>query len=117
MKGPDSGLLIHSPTPPAQLPSPLSIRETPMSVTVGPVTMGGKSFFSKEGGIKDSTISNNAQSEDVPRSAPYPSGQGRGFPSASEGHIPFAYIWERLLVAMGMIANEVPTTEIKPVPR
>lgn len=78
--------------------------------------MGGKSFLSRFGLMKDNPISNKAQRDAVPRIAPYPSGQGSLVPSAAVGHIPFAYIWERPLVAMGMMAKLVPTTEINPVP-
>jgi hypothetical protein len=48
--------------------------------------------------------------------APYPFGHGSGLPAASDGHIPFAYICERPFVAIGIIANDVPTTLISPVP-
>ncbi len=72
-KMPEVGLPKQLPAPPAQSWRPDWIRETPISVTVGPVTMGGKSFFSRAGVMNERPISNNAQREAVPRIAPYPS--------------------------------------------
>lgn len=88
-----------------------------MSMTVGPVTRGGKMRFKILGEVNDMRISRSAQTHAVPMIAPYPSGQGRGVPSASEGQKPVAYICVRAPVATGIVANEVPTTEIRPVPR
>jgi len=67
-----------------------------MRVTVGPVTMGGKSLFRTEGVMKERPISNKAHREAVPRMAPYPSGQGSFVPSAAVGHMPFVYILKSL---------------------
>jgi hypothetical protein len=50
------------------------------------------------------------------KSIPYPLGHGRGFPWASEGQNPVLYICVNAPVATGIVANDVPTTEIKPVP-
>jgi len=89
---------------------------TPIKATVGPVTIGGNNFFNSRGLMNERPISRSAHREHVPRIAPYPSGHGSFFPDASVGHIPLAYIWESAFVAIGMMANDVPTTEIKPVP-
>lgn len=87
-----------------------------MSMTVGPVTRGGKILFNRRGDVNDMAISRSAQQAPVPRIAPYPLGQGNGLPFASEGHMPLAYIWLSAPVATGMVAKDVPTTEIRPVP-
>lgn len=87
-----------------------------MSMTVGPVTRGGKIFLSSLGDVKDMRISRRAQTMAVPMIAPYPSGQGNGLPLASEGQNPVLYICDKAPVATGIVAKEVPTTEIKPVP-
>jgi hypothetical protein len=84
------------------------MRETPIKATVGPVTIGGNSFFSTEGVMKDKPISRRAHKLAVPKMAPYPSGQGNCVPSAAVGHIPFSYICPRPFVAIGMIAKLVP---------
>lgn len=66
--------------------------ETPMSMTVGPVTIGGKSFLSVFGGMKESAISRRAQVAAVPMIAPYASGHGSWLPAESVLHIPLEYI-------------------------
>jgi hypothetical protein len=86
------------------------MRLTPIRRTTGPVTNGGKAFFSALGGIKLRPISSNAQTHAVPRIAPYPSGQGNLFPEASVGQVPFAYHCANAPVATGMVAKDVPTT-------
>ena len=115
-KRPVSGRLAQALEPPAQFWKPVSMRWMPMSMTVGPVTSGGKMRLRMRGGVKDMRISRSAQTHCVPRMAPYPSGQGSLFPLASTGQKPVWYIWERAPVAMGMVAKEVPTTEMRPVP-
>lgn len=85
-------------------------------MTVGPVTTGGKSLFNADGVMNERLISRRAQSAAVPMIAPYPSGHGNCVPSAAVGQYPLAYICDKVFVAMGMMANDVPTTEIKPVP-
>ena len=89
---PDVGLAWQPLLPPAQFWKPVRMSFTPMSMTVGPVTSGGKIFLSSRGEVKDMAISRSAQQAPVPRMAPYPLGQGRGVPEASEGHMPLAYI-------------------------
>ncbi len=37
-------------------------------------------------------------------------------PFASTGQYPLAYIWAKAPEATGMMAKEVPTTEMRPVP-
>lgn len=113
---PVSGRAMQLPDPPAQSSKPEVISETPMSRTVGPVTTGGKTFFKILGEVNDMRISRSAQTQAVPRIAPYPSGQGSLLPLASDGQNPVVYICESAPVATGMIAKEVPTTEINPVP-
>jgi len=115
-KSPDSGRDWQSPEPPAQFWSPVSMRWTPMSRTVGPVTRGGKTFLRIRGLVKDMPISSNAHTAQVPRIAPYPSGHGSLVPSAAVGQYPVAYIWLSAPVATGIVAKDVPTTEIRPVP-
>jgi hypothetical protein len=44
-------------------------------------------------------------------------GHGRWFPAASLGQKPVLYICEKAPDATGMMAKDVPTTEINPVPR
>ncbi|KAH0357933.1 Xanthine/uracil permease, partial [Aureobasidium melanogenum] len=104
------------PLPPAQSWKPELINDTPISITVGPVTMGGKIFFKIFGGVKLIRISRRAQTHEVAISAPYPSGHGRWLPFASDGQKPVAYICEKAPVATGMVAKDVPTTDINPVP-
>lgn len=115
-KNPSSGSSEHNPLPPAQFSKPVSIRWTPIRITVGPVTMGGNTFCRAFGGKNEIKISVKAQRAQVPISAPYASGQGNRFPSASSWQVPLAYIWLKAPVATGMMAKEVPTTEIRPVP-
>lgn len=55
-------------------------------------------------------ISRRAQTQAVPRTAPYPSGQGSFAPLESTGQVPFAYHCAKAPLATGMVANEVPTT-------
>lgn len=69
-KGPSAGWDIHGPEPPAQFVRAEAMSLTPMSMTVGPVTSGGNSFFSTLVGIKLNAISKRAQSVVVPRIAP-----------------------------------------------
>lgn len=57
----------HSPEPPAQSLKPLSMSFTPMSIMVGPVTMGGTTRRRIRGGIKAMSISKRAQQAEVPR--------------------------------------------------
>ncbi len=115
-KGPDVGLLEQVPDPPAQPWKPDLMRLIPISATVGPVTIGGKIFLSHVGLVKEAAISSKAQMAAVPMMAPYPCGQGSLFPAASVGQKPVAYIWAKAPLATGMVAKDVPTTEIKPVP-
>ena len=68
--GPDVGRALQRPEPPAQSVKPDWTKEMPISVTVGPVTSGGNSFFSHVGRENDRAISNNAQSEALPNIAP-----------------------------------------------
>lgn len=68
LKNPDSGLAAQSPLPPAQPLNPLEISLTPMSMTVGPVTIGGKIRFKTFGGVKERAISRRAQRHEVPGS-------------------------------------------------
>ena len=64
------GVSEHGPFPPAQFLKPLAINLTPTSITVGPVTRGGKIFLRSLGGIKERAISKSAQTHPVPRIAP-----------------------------------------------
>lgn len=107
----------QGPDPPTQALKPaLPTNSIPISMTVGPVTMGGNIFFNTLGGRKLNAISRRAQTAAVPMRAPYASGQGRGLPVASTLQNPFLYIWAKAPLATGMIAKDVPTTEISPVP-
>lgn len=106
----------QSPDPPAQFLNPDWIRLIPINMTAGPVTMGGKSLSIIFGGRKERAISNRAQTAAVPIIAPYPSGQGNGLPSSADGQYPLAYICLMAPEATGMMENEMPTTEISPVP-
>ena len=110
------GFMPQLPEPPAQSFMPLSMRLAPISRTVGPVTSGGKMRFRMRGLRKERPISSREQRHDVPNRAPYPCGQARRFPSASVGQYPLVYIWLNVPVATVMVANEVPTTEMRPVP-
>lgn len=85
-------------------------------MTVGPVTIGGKILSMILGGRKLIKISRRAQHAAVPRIAPYPSGQGNFVPSSAVGQKPFSYICVNAPVATGIMANEMPTTEMRPVP-
>ncbi len=82
----------HNPAPPAQFCMPDWIRDTPINMTVGPVTKGGKMRSMILVGMKEMRISSSAHTAEVPIMAPYPSGQGRGVPSGAEGQKPFSYI-------------------------
>ena len=88
----------------------MPMRLTPIRRTTGPVTSGGNAFFSAFGGMKLNPISSNAQTQAVPRIAPYPSGQGSLFPEASVGQVPLAYHCANAPVATGIVAKDVPTT-------
>lgn len=65
-KRPVAGLLEQGPLPPAQFLNPLEMSLTPMSKTVGPVTIGGKIRFKILGDIKESPISRRAHKQQVP---------------------------------------------------
>ena len=116
VNGPDSGRPAQEPLPPAQLLKPDWMSLMPIKATVGPVTNGGKIFFSTLGLVKERAISSRAQTDPVPIKAPYPRGQGSFVPSAAVGQYPVAYICANAPDAMGITVKEVPTTEIKPVP-
>lgn len=60
------GNLEHSPLPPAQFLKPLPMSFTPISMTVGPVTIGGKIRWRMRGGTNERPISRRAQRHDVP---------------------------------------------------
>lgn len=64
---------------------PVSIRLTPISITVGPVTIGGKIFCRTFGGKKARPISRKAQQAAVPSKAPYAFGQASLLPLESTG--------------------------------
>lgn len=116
-KRPVSGRAAQPPEPPAQLLKPDAMSLMPMSMTVGPVTSGGKIRLRAFGGQKLIRISIRAQQHCVPNIAPsrekirtwynctavhcysHPRGHGNLFPSASSGHIPFAYICPNAPVA------------------
>jgi hypothetical protein len=89
----------------------------PMSMTVGPVTMGGNTRRITRGGTNEMRISSSEHTAAVPSTAPYASGQGSGVPSSADGQNPLAYIWAKAPEATVMMANEMPTTEMRPVPR
>ena len=67
---PEVGRVLQSLLPPAQFLNDDSISSMPMSVTVGPVTSGGKMRFSIAGRVKDSRISSRAAQQAVPRMLP-----------------------------------------------
>lgn len=92
MKNPSAGREEHKPAPPAQLSKPVWMRWTPMSMTVGPVTMGGKIRCRTFGGMKEIDISVSAQMAQVPINAPYASGHGSREPSAATEQKPLEYI-------------------------
>jgi hypothetical protein len=92
MKNPSAGREEHKPAPPAQLSKPVWMRWTPMSMTVGPVTMGGNIRCRTFGGMKEIDISVSAQMAQVPINAPYASGQGSREPSAATEQKPLEYI-------------------------
>jgi hypothetical protein len=107
----------QSPEPPAQFLNPEApIRSTPIKSTVGPVTIGGKTFWSTLGGRNDRAISTREHKAAVPTNAPYALGHGPKLPLSSTGQYPLAYICAKAPDATGMMAKEVPTTEIRPVP-
>ena len=54
---PASGQLNQGPFLPAQFSKPPAISFTPISITVEPVAMGGKTPFNTFGGVNDSPIS------------------------------------------------------------
>ena len=58
------------PDPPAQSWNPLSIRAMPMSMTVGPVTSGGKTRFKMAGLVNERPISSREHRQAVPSRAP-----------------------------------------------
>ena len=70
----------QGPEPPAHPWNPVPIRLTPMSITVGPVTIGGKIFCKIFGGRKEMRISSSEQHAAVPSNAPYAFGQGSKVP-------------------------------------
>lgn len=107
--------VVH-PDPPAQSLNPLLIRLIPISITVGPVTMGGKIFCSVLGGTKARRTSIKAQQAEVPSRAPYASGQGSLVPSSATGQNPLAYIWLNAPEATVIMAKETPMTERTPLP-
>jgi hypothetical protein len=116
MKNPSVGREEHNPSPPPQVVKPVWMRLTPMSMTVGPVTMGGNIRFRTFGDRKEINISVRAHTAQVPIKAPYASGHGSLEPSGASEQKPLEYIWSNAPVAIGMIAKDVPTTEIRPVP-
>lgn len=61
---------MQDPLPPAQFSKPLSMRLMPMSMTVGPVTMGGKTRSIVLGGMKAISTSISAHTAAVPMRAP-----------------------------------------------
>lgn len=69
-KKPLVGRVLQLPLPPAQFWKPDLIKLTPISITVGPVTSGGKIFFSTRGGMKDIKISSRAATIAVAMMAP-----------------------------------------------
>lgn len=71
VNGPDSGKLEQGPLPPAQFLNPLAMSFTPISITVGPVTIGGNTRLSTFGEQNDSPISRRAQRQEVPASYQY----------------------------------------------
>ena len=85
----------QSPEPPAQFLNPDLIKERPIRLTVGPVTIGGNIRSITAGGKKEIRISIKAHIAAVPMMAPYPSGHGRRVPSAALGQKPFSYIWAK----------------------
>lgn len=113
---PSPGLLPHVPEPPAQSFIPFEIRLAPIRKTVGPVTMGGKRAFSSLLLMNESPISSKEHRQEVASSAPYPFGQGNFAPESSTGQYPVEYICANVPVATVIVANEVPTTETRPVP-
>ena len=70
LKIPVVGKVEQVPLPPAQSWKPDLMRETPMRVTVGPVTSGGKNFLRYLGEVNDMRTSSKAQQHDVPMIAP-----------------------------------------------
>ena len=62
---PDAAGFEHGPLPPIQSLKPASTRWMPMSITVGPVTMGGKTLRRTLGGRKEMRISVMAQMAEV----------------------------------------------------
>lgn len=61
---------MHDPEPPSHPSNPLWISETPISMTVGPVTIGGKTFWIILGGTKEIRTKIRAQQALVPIKAP-----------------------------------------------
>lgn len=70
IKKPESGLDIHNPAPPSHPLNPLWISETPINMTVGPVTIGGKTFWIIFAGMKEIRTRISAQQALVPIKAP-----------------------------------------------
>ena len=92
IKNPSVGRVEHRPDPPAQLLKPVWMRCTPISMTVGPVTMGGKIRCRAFGGRKEIKISVRAHTAQVPINAPYASGHGSLEPSSASEQKPLEYI-------------------------
>jgi hypothetical protein len=67
---PEVGREMHDPEPPSQSSNPLWMSETPISMTVGPVTIGGKIFRIIFGGMKEIRTRMRAQQALVPIRAP-----------------------------------------------
>lgn len=70
IKRPESGLDIQSPEPPSHPLNPLSISEIPINMTVGPDTIGGKTFWIIFAGMKEIRTKTSAQQALVPTRAP-----------------------------------------------
>ena len=113
---PDEGRDMQSVEPPAHCSKPCWSSETPMSMTVGPVTTGGKIFLMIFGGMKERTTSIKEVTAAVPKKAPYASGQGSFSPLGDVGQNPFEYICSVALEEMEMVEKDTPTKESRPVP-
>jgi hypothetical protein len=62
--------VIQAPLPPIQLEKPDFISLMPMSITVGPVTIGGSTRSKSFAGIKETRTLMRAHTADVPSMAP-----------------------------------------------
>lgn len=62
--------VMHPPLPPIQLEKPDLMSLIPMSITVGPVTIGGRTFSKNFAGIKETRMLIKAHTAEVPRMAP-----------------------------------------------